>query len=310
MRPEAATGIEGSGPLVLGVLVVATLTAPARVPAGLRHLACAGLLAALAQLTLAAVSRPTFGAEAFAGGRLHAYLTLFFLSPCLAVLLTRLTGVVTAPRRVALLLAAVVGIAYVVNAGALFKAEHDGRLFVSEPWPGLMRGLRTAAQSGEQVLTVDAVDEVHQRFRADLAAREEMWSYLPQGRATTEELVYAESQFFTGVSRESFNVGSGDDLRPVLDFDTTTPVRRGCRTLTAVGETPVIAVDTGSDGAQFGVPGPTDRIIAHVVRDKVQGPDRTWTVDPEVGHWVGTSAGDAELVVNLTQPGTYTVCRL
>jgi hypothetical protein len=307
--PDAATGIDGSGPLVLGGLVVATLMASSRVPAGLRALAYAGLIAAVGQLALAALSRPSFGAEAFAGGR-YAYLTLFFLAPALVVTLMTLASWVTAPRQVAVLLALLVGAAYVVNAGALFRAEHDGRLFVSEPWPGLMRGLREAAQAGEQVLTADAVDEVHMRFRADLAAREEMWDELPSGAATTEELVYAESSFFTGVSRESFDVGSGEDLRPVLDFDTTKPIRRGCRTLTAEGESPVLAMDTGPDGAQFGVQGPTDRIVAHIVRDKIQGPDRSWAVDPEVGHWVATSAQDAELVVNLTVPGTYTVCKL
>ncbi|HET9996484.1 MAG TPA: hypothetical protein VFQ17_03155, partial [Nocardioides sp.] len=307
--PDAATGIDGSGPLVLGGLVLATLMASSRVPAGLRALAYAGLIAAVGQLALAALSRPSFGAEAFAGGR-YAYLTLFFLAPALVVTLMMLGSWVTAPRQVAVLLALLVGAAYVVNAGALFRAEHDGRLYVSEPWPGLMRGLRDAAQAGEQVLTVDAVDEVHMRFRADLAAREEMWDELPSGAATTEELVYAESSFFTGVSRESFDVGSGEDVRPVLDFDTTKPIRRGCRTLTAEGESPVLAMDTGPDGAQFGVQGPTDRIVAHIVRDKIQGPDRSWAVDPEVGHWVATSAQNAELVVNLTMPGTYTVCKL
>jgi hypothetical protein len=307
--PEAASGIDGAGPVVLIALIAATLMASSRVPDGLRHLAYAGILAAVGQLTLAALSRPDFGEEAFAGGR-YAYLTLFFLSPSLAVVLTMLAQWVTTPRRVAVLLAFLVGIAYVVNAASLFRQEHDGRLFVSEPWPGLMRGLREAAQDGQPVLTVHPLDEVHQRFRADLAAREEMWDLLPSGAATPEDRVYAEGMFFTGVSRESFDVGSGGPIRPVLGFDSDRPIERGCRDVVATAPHAVLAIDSGADGATIGILGPSDELVTHIVRDEVQGPDRAWPVTPDTGVWVATTAKDAELVVDLSVPGTYTICKV
>ncbi len=306
---EAASGIDGAGPLLLLALVAVVLGAPARVPEGLRAFAIAGLCGALGQLTLAAISRPSFGEDAFTGGR-YGYLTLMFLVPAVAVALTVLVPLVTAPRAVAAGLALFVLVAYVVQASSLFRAEHDGRLFVSEPWPGIMKGLRAAAQAGEPVLTEHPPDDVHERFRADLAARKEFWDAIPEGEATPLQRLQAENLFFTGVDTEAFSVGGGAAIRLVLGFTSTEPIVSGCRRITATGDVAVLAIDASRDGAQFGISGPSTSAVTHLVRDGEQGPDRTWTLPADRGVWIATSASDAELVVNLGAAGDYDVCRL
>ena len=298
---EGASGIDGAGPVLLLGLVAVMLGAPARVPAGLRAFALAGLCAALGQLTLAAISRPSFGAENFTGGR-YAYLTLMFLVPAVAVALTVLAPWVTAPRAVAAGLALFVLAAYVAHASDLFHEEQRDRDLVSGSWPGIMQGLRDAAMAGEAVLTTEPfpTNEVHGRFRADLAARKEFWKAIPEGDATLAERLHAESMFFTGVDTDAFPVGSGDTLRPALGFTSTRPLTAGCRTLTAPSAIAVLAIDTGPEGAQFGISGPTETVTTHLVRDGVESPERTWDVKPGRGVWVATTAADAELVVNVS----------
>jgi hypothetical protein len=308
---DGASGIEGAGAVLLLGLVAAVLGAPARVPAGLRAFALAGLCAALGQLTLAALSRPGFGVENFTGGR-YAYLTLMLLVPALAVTLTLLLPLVTAPRAVAVGLALFVLAAYVAHAEDLFREDREGRLLVSSGWPGIMQGLRDAAKAGEAVLTTEPfpTTEVHGRFRADLAARKEFWKAIPDGDATAAERLHAESMFFTGVDRDAFPVGSGATLRPALGFTSTRPLASGCTTLTAPGSIGVLAIDTGAQGAQFGISGPTGTLTTHLVRDGVESPERTWDVKPDRGVWVATTAADAELVVNVSGAGDYDVCKL
>jgi MFS family permease len=307
---EGASGIDGAGPVLLLAVLAVVLGAPARVPSGLRALALAGLCAALAQLTLAAVSRPSFGEEAFTGGR-YAYLTLMFLVPALAVALTILVPLVTAPRIVAAGLALFLLAAYVANAADLFHEEQKDRVFVSQNWPGLMQGIRAAAQDAEPVLTRGPAlpNDVHGRFRADLAAREEFWDAIPPGEPSADDRLEAESIFFTGVATEAFGVGSGDEVRPALGFSSTRPVESGCRTITATANVATLALDTGSDGAQFGISGPTGVLVTHLVRDGEESSERAWPITPGRGFWVATSAQDAELVVNVSGAGDYEVCK-
>ena len=308
---EGASGIDGAGPVLLLAIVLVVLLAPQRVPGGLRMLALSGLAAAFAQLTLAALSRPTFGVEAFTGGR-YAYLTMMFLVPAVAVALATVVPLVTAPKPVAFAVSVFLLAAYVVTGADLFRQEYDARLLVSGGWPGIMQGIRSAAQDGELVLTNSPAhpDEVHGRFRADLAAREEFWDAIATGDATPEERLQAENLFFTGVDTEVFAVGGAEEVRAALGFTPDRTVSSGCQTFTASGDVATLAIDTGDRGGQFGVSGPTSTLVTHLVRDGAESPERTWPVTPGRGYWVATSAQDAELVVNVMAPGDYQVCTL
>jgi hypothetical protein len=251
-----------------------------------------------------------FGEDDFMGGR-YAYLTLMFLVPSIAVALSVLVPLVTAPRVATVALSLFFLVAYAAHSSYLFHQDHDVRASLTSGWPGLMKGLRAAAQDGELVLTKEPpFDYVHVRFRADLAARKEMWDKLPQGEPSPAQRLEAENLFFTGVGTETFVVGGGEALRPVLGFTSTRPVTRGCRTVTATGSVASLALDTGPDGAQFGISGPSSTLVTHLVRDGEQSTDRTWEIEAGRGFWLATSAQDAELVVNVGAPGDYQVCKV
>lgn len=309
--PGTALGMPALGPVILISLVGVTLAAPARVPRGLRHLALAGIAGAMAQVTLAAVSRPSFGVDAFASGR-YAYLTMMLLAPAVALAMTAAVPLVTAPKLLVVLLAGWLLVLYVAQGQQLFRGEQTARIYVSEPWPGIMRGLRDAAKDGEGVLTISPpeTDTVHLRFRADLAARPEMWDAMPTGAATPEERLDAERMFFVGLGTESFGLGTSSRPEPDSGFAGDHALTTGCATWTATTDSSVISLRTGSQGSELGMLGPATSITTTLVRDDVESSARTWPVEPQRGYWVATTARDAVLRVELATAGDYTICRL
>lgn len=303
-----ASGVPEAGGALMIAVVLAVILAPRRVPLGMRSLALAGVLAAFGQLTLAAATRPGFGMDNFTSGR-YSYLTMVFLMPAVVMCLTLVAGAVGKDHRPAvLLLVGVLALGYIANGQHLFHREHGGYQLVTDSWSGIMRGIRAAAQDGERVLTHDPVDEVHKRFRPDLAAHPAMWAELPTGEATARERLDAEHRFFTSVGEESRGLLVPSDVELSFGFTSQPPRRGGCSEHTTRGDGGVISVETG-DGVELTVAGPGDTITTWLERDGVDSPRREWTIEPDTGYFVSTTAKQANLVITVSAPGTYRLCR-
>jgi hypothetical protein len=306
----AASGIPGAGGALTVALVLGTVMAPRHVPAPLRHLALAGLIGAFAQLSLAAITRPMFGIDDFSSGR-YAYLTMVFLTPAVLVGLSGLAPLVKEPRHVVAFLAGVLLVAYAVNGQHLFRKEFEGRSYVTGPWPGIMRGIRAAAQEGEAVLTRDTAkgDFPNRRFRADLVATPTMWKELPAGQATPKERLDAEQRFFVSVGSTSKGLLVRTKVELSFGFTTQPKPGFGCSVhSTSVGGS-VIAVETGDTGAEVGVFGPNSTFTTSLRRGDLSSANREWQVEPAVSHFVSTTAKDAELFIAVDKPGTYKICK-
>jgi hypothetical protein len=306
---ERATGIPGSGAVVAGVLVVGVLTAPATRAPLLRHLAAAGLLATVFQLTLAASTRLEFGVESFKESR-YAYTVIVLLLPAIVLVLDRVQALVPRPAPLAALLAVWLVAAYVVQGQHQFHEDQKDRTFVTERWPGIMRGMRAAAQDEERVLTQDALEWANARFRPDLVVLPEMWDDLPEGEATTAERLDAERTFFVGAYRESLSLPAPEtwavDLRS--GFDGFARFQKGCANYTATTDGAVLSVQSGDGGVELGIFGPSSSITTHLERHKVVSSPRTWEVPVGVTTFIGTSAERADLVITLQKAGQYLIC--
>jgi hypothetical protein len=197
---------------------------------------------------------------------------------------------------------------YVVNGQHLFRQEYEGRLLVTEPWPGIMKGLRAAAQNGERVLTREPVDYVHQRFRPDLAVHPSMWKELPRGEATRAERLEAEQRFMVSVGKKPKGLLVGADVDLFFGFTTEFGSTPGCSFHEADKAGAIVVVDTGDTGAEVGVLGPVTKINTALRRDGVESGQREWTVEPDVAHFVSSTAKNAELYIGLDKPGKYKIC--
>lgn len=304
----SASAVPDAGGALTVALLLGTVVAPRHIPQGLRHLALAGIIGALVQLTLAALTRPAFGIGDFSSGR-YGYLTMVFLTPAVVVCLSAVAPLVKEPRHVAAALACFVAVAYVVNGQHLFRKEYEGRLSVTASWPGIMRGIRAAAQDGERVLTREPSDFVHKRFRADLAAHPAMWKQLPEGNASERERLEAEQRFFVSVSKKSKGLLVPTTVDLSYGFTTQPKPGAGCSYHETKAAGAVIVVATGETGAEVGVFGPVTKINTALHRDGLESNQTEWPVKPGVSHFVSSSAKDAQLYIGLDRPGNYMICK-
>jgi hypothetical protein len=297
----------GSGLVALLVLVGVVLFVR-ETPWPLRQLGLAGVLTAFFQITLAGITRPSFGISNFELSR-YGYFTCVFLAPAMAILIGLIWPRIAQPRWVAAVLAVWLLAAIMINGQRLFHQEQSTRELISGQNPGLLKGIRKAAQQGQPVLTQAGYDFLTFRFRADLIAREEMWSKLPAGEPTEQDLVNAEGWYFVGVDQEQ---QLPVEMAPRLEFgdgwSRDTRLKKGCATYKALGDKPELALAAYGAGAQTGILGPTAKMTTVLERDGVVGPSRDWEVDPRTTTFVGTSAHEATLRVTLHAPGDYYIC--
>ena len=300
-----ASGVPGAGGALAVAVVLGALLAPRHIPLGLRSLALAGVLAGLGQLTLAALTRPGFD---FTNGR-YGYLTLVFLTPAVLVCAMILAERIGDLRPQAMVVVGVLALGYVMNGQHLFHQESVGYRAATQAWPGIMRGIRAAAQADERVLTLDPVENVHKRFRPDVAAHPAMWAELPEGEATASERLDAEHRFFTSVGEEAQGLLVRTDVDLSYGFTSQPPEEGGCSEHTTRGNGGLISVDTGATGTEVTVAGPGDTLTTWLSRDGVESPRREWPVDPDTGYFVSTTARGASLHIVVGVPGTYRLCR-
>lgn len=302
---ERVLPFTGIGALLL-VVLVGSVFVPV-LPRRQRNLAAAGAAAALFQVTLAALTRPEFGPETFNLPR-YGYYTIVFLAPALSLVLTQFRRWSPQPRWIAAGLAAWLLIGTLVHGEGMFRQEQADRRYVTDPGPGILRGIVAATKAGSTVLTPGGPNGVlDARFRADLIAEKGMWRHIPGGETTSQERLDAEGLHFVGVADEAWSVPLAGDI----DLDmwwVEKDVKKGCSYYTATLAGALISIDTGVDGAQVGIQGPGDTVTTTLRRGDEASGGRTWPVTPGETVFVGTTAHDASLDIAVSVPGTYLVC--
>ena len=306
---EDLSVVPGVGSAVLVACVVASVLAR-RVSDGLRHLAWAGLLAAVLQALLSTLANFDFGIDAVTTSR-YRYVVLVLLLPALALAVQEVLALartltdrrqsLTAPILLALLLVGVV----LQGVGE----EAEVRDFVAETGrehATLMRGTIAASDVGERLLTPSVEgfyfsgDDLVRV--ADPAVRGE----LPDLTPTHADRIAAETAFFTGVRRDSYRLPppaalSSAELVPTMTTDS------GCTEYTS--SAPSVTIDmTSYAGAEASITTEASSVTTRLERPMARGDERTWKTDPDEAYFVATSAQVADLTMTFDVGGRFLVC--
>ena len=148
---ERASGIDGSGPVLLLVLCVAPFVVR-DVSHGVRALAIAGIATAFFQVLLEAYSRVVLGVDQATVGR-YAYLTLALFAPSIAVVAGWLGPRLRGPASAGALLATLIGLGYVVQGIGLQHTYVENRLALAPDLERQLRGIQAVTTDGGPVLT-------------------------------------------------------------------------------------------------------------------------------------------------------------
>ena len=301
------TGIpETGGALLLVLLVLPMVARP--VPEPLRLVAAAGVVGALFQMLIAALTRVSAGLDWATTGR-YAYLTIVMLVPSIAVGLCWLAQSVVVARWVPGVVVVVALGFYTLNAAGLMSAyKHDQTPFTT-PWKDRLAGLVAADREHEAVLS-DQLDPVLNPYlRASLVLTPEGRKAV-RGDATDQSRIDAESLAMVAVGPRTAWLGSPATVRLALGFEGQIDPEPGCHAYTAPsGGTPALELDTGQNGNEIIVYSPATKIRTQLVRGDVESVPREWTVEPGASVHVATSARDAVLRVTFDKTGSFTICR-
>lgn len=303
--------LEGVGAALVVVAVLLPLL-PTGAPAALRHLAVAGLAAAVLQLTLAGATRIGFGFD-YAGSGRYAYLSLAYLAPSLAIgalLLARTIRAASSRGTVPAWVPAAVAVA-VLGAVTLdgvngSRAYAGGAAAVRGPWEGRLIGTVAAVDAGEAVLTTSTGHDLNKTITPTLITSPEIRAALPDRAATTGERLDAEGMFMVGVGAEPYGQPPATGLEST-SFLSAVRDAPGCQVLTSTGLETRISFDSAS-GAELRVTSPSSSVEVLVVRDGVLGEPRRWDVVPGEPTYVATSVLDAVVVATFDAGGTYQIC--
>lgn len=299
---ESLVGAKGVGAALLLVVLGGLLLAPR--PTSLhRHLAWAGLVAAVAQLVMAGLSRLSMGLESAASGR-YVLVGLVLLTPTFVLLLSVLGE--TVPARVPVLaLTALLILGFAANAVRL-------QIDYQEFWQGVaskerdrVLGVLAAADTGAALLTPTA-GEFLEPLRAPLLLSPQARRAVT-GSATPRQRVEAEGTYFVGVGPSDYHQDPATDLELVTGFQGAIAVSPGCERYIAWA-VPQLRLFS-QRGATITVTSQSRKITTSLSRGAQTSSTRTWNVQPGVPVQIATSARDAELLVGFDGTGEYLVCK-
>lgn len=304
---QTAVGIPATG----GILLVTLLVLPFVTRGGpetLRLVAVAGVVGAVFQMLLAALTRVSAGLAWATTGR-YAYLTIALLMPSVALGLWWLGRALTSARWVPIGLVVVVLGIYSVGAVGLFRDyTHDQTPFRT-PWKDRLAGLVAAADSGEPVLTNQLDPNLNPYLEANLVLTPEGRDAVV-GKVTPRSRLDAENQAMVAVSARTAWLGSPATIRLALGFEGVIDPEPGCHSYTApAGGTPALELDTGPSGQEITVWSPSTTIRTQLVRDDVESVTKDWPVEPDTTVHIASSARDAVLRVTFDKTGSYLICR-
>lgn len=307
----APWGVAGAGFTILVVLVAATVFAP-NVPVTLRLLAWAGLLSAVAQMSLSSLASLPLGVDAGSQPR-YAYLAYVLLTPCIALVLwtirataLRAAKSADAMLTIPLLIAAVAFVSYGIQGVSQERTQAAFASAVDGTYRTWVMGSIAAVEAHERVLTphpnVPNSEDVDVRDLTNPVIR----NALPPGGRTMQRRVAAESDFFVGVSTDTYDLAAPTGVES-QSFNQPLIAGSGCRIYTASSQSASLVIKTG-DGAQLVVTSNSSSIATRLVRNRIHSGIHTWGSLAGKPMVVGVTAKDASLAVAFDAGGRYTIC--
>ena len=201
---EGASGIPGSGPTLILVLLVVAF-AGRSIPTPLRHLAWAGIIAAVTQITLSGVGGYSLSDEVARTGR-YAYIVFVCLAPALAICVTVLLNVSRTALRdgplVGSTVAALLLGGYTLNALSLEKEQTASQIAFMQQYRSWVLGSVASVDADEKILT-PRLPGFNGPLDARLVTSPEIRRALPSDKASAEDRLTAEGDFFVGVGSAS-----------------------------------------------------------------------------------------------------------
>ncbi|WP_426242013.1 hypothetical protein [Nocardioides sp. LHG3406-4] len=303
---EQAAGIQGSGPVLLLVLLAVPFVVRGTSP-GVRALAVAGIATAFVQFLLQAWSRVGLGVEQATAPR-YAYLTLALFMPTFAMACGWLGRRVQAPRWVAALLVAVVGLGYVVNG---VQHQHDfveSRQNLSPDLERLLRGVQAVTAGDEPVLSESPFPTYHPNISVSLLDSPQARAALPQGPVRPRTELDGLALVQVGVGPQSFGLPEATDLRIGPSLAPTGDSDGSCSEYVAGSSGAVIQLASPAEGAEFTVTGGAGFVTTVLERDGLRSLPSVRRVTPGERLHVAVRAPGANLRVSFDKDGAYEIC--
>ena len=200
----------------------------------------------------------------------------------------------------------VLATAYVAHALAELRTWHTNISLVSGGNKDLMLGIATAADAGERPLDRNHPDALSPYLLPKFVLAPEIRDALPDGEATPQSRLTAESTFFVGVGPGDYGLPGAPGVY-VFNLDDPRPRGDDCTSYQATTDDPAIAVDTG-EGVEVVVTSDATAVRTTLTRDGVSGPQREWPTVAGAPTHIATSAKDATLSVSFGAGGAYTIC--
>lgn len=301
---EQGAGVPGSGALLLLVLVLGGLVAA---PAGsrLQGLAVAGVFALLVQVTLAAATR--VGLSQFASASRYLYVMAVLLLPCVVAVVGALALRLNRPRWIVAVLSVWMLALYTVNGIKLDRDRYFEHRAYTEPWADRVAGLAMAVDNGPP-LTRKPPEWFNYIFDARLIQHPAIRDDLPTGGRTPANRLEAEQMFYVGVRPRSYQLLKPSTMELTSGW-AEKKLKPGCHQYYATSPNPVVTMETGPDGNEFGVGTSSGKIVTRLIRDGIRSNAREWLVPPGEPQYVASSAPNAELEVTFETQGQYTFCK-
>lgn len=296
--------LQGGGGLAVFALI-AVAVHRSHSPARLRHLALAGLGAALAQFFLVGISRIGFGEDVVLSSR-YVYIAVVLLLPSVAVCCVLVAR--RSSSRAGAVLATLLVVAYCVNGVVGAQAFARGLQSVTLPWRDRVLGIVAAVDDGERPLTFASEDWLNEDLDPRLVVTPEVRAALPKTGPSPQGLIDAQASYFVGVAPEPFGVFPDTSAQGLTGFASGATGARCGRFEAPFGG--AILTAHGPQGAQVWFMGPARSVKTQLVRgDLKSGIVRTWPVHATTRPaFVATTVPATELWVTFSDPGTYRIC--
>jgi len=299
---SSMSGIAGAGSAILLALIAAALVLPAA-GSGVRALAVSGVLAALAAFLAFAHSRGSLGLEQVSSSR-YLYFGALMTLPALAALLDSLVERLPAGR-------AERGWTVGILVGALIIPGAFGVVTTREGRASWTAGLEVRvvaaadlAQSGAPLLGTMVDPSINPQIKIDELTRPDVLSRLPDVDVTPFDRLGARASLQVAASPSSWGLPEAKTT-----FQNASTTSSGECLIGVGGQGSVVEMHSGDDGAQVRLTlSATDRTTVRLRDGDVTSAPLPLVVGDTTEVYVGVTAPDVDLLVDLPPGSPFTVC--